>query len=148
MKFFTREWWEAGSADAEAVFERYEAYMSGIRSRLPPGIVELEAKHTLHDAELKVVQVDLRERSVLLVLDGWNQELQHKVRYALKFSGVGFFEQQLPQQDYVESELGDLAYWECELLHSEVEVRMLFVSTAEVRITFTGFTFEHTRRDA
>jgi hypothetical protein len=148
MKFFTREWWEAGSENAEAVFEQYESYLSSIRESLPPSLIELEAEHTLHDAELKLLQCNVVERSVLLVFNGWNRELQYKVRYALKFTGVSFFEQMLPQQEYVESELGDLGYWECEFLHSQIEVRMLFVSSAEFRITFTGFTFEHARREA
>jgi hypothetical protein len=148
MKFFTQEWWEAGSENAEAVFERYESYLSSIRASLPPGLVKLEAEHTLHDAELKLLQSNASERTVLLVLNGWNRELQYKVRYVLKFTGVSFFEQKLPQQEYVESEFGDLGYWECELLQSEIEVRMLFVSSAEFRITFTGFTFEHARREA
>jgi hypothetical protein len=148
MKFFTQEWWEAGSENAEAVFEQYESYLSRIRERLPPALVELEAKHTLHDAELKIVRSNISEGSVLLVLNGWNRELQYKVQYALKFTGVSLFEQRLPEQEYVESELGDLGYWECELLQPEIEVRMLFVSSAEFRIMFRDFTFEYARRDA
>jgi hypothetical protein len=148
MKFFTREWWEAGSENAAIVFKRYETYLDSIRESLPPALVELEAVHTLHDAELKLVQCNAKEASVLLVLNGWDRDLQYKVQYTLKFTGVGVFEQRLPEQEYVESELGDLAYWECEWLDPEIELRMLFVSSAEFRITFTDFALEFARRDA
>ena len=64
MKFFTREWWEGGSRNAELVFERYEAYLQGIRSSLPPALVTLEAGHTLHDAELKKALCNFSEGCV------------------------------------------------------------------------------------
>jgi hypothetical protein len=83
-----------------------------------------------------------------MVLHGWDKPLEKPVLYTLRFSGVSCFEQILPQQAYVESELGDLGYWECELLEAMVEVRMLFVSYAQFRIVFKGFSFEHASREA
>lgn len=61
-------------------------------------------------------------------LRGWDVQLQNPTYYTLKFSGVTEFEQVLPQQEYVESELGDLGYWEIEALSPGIEIRMLFVS--------------------
>jgi hypothetical protein len=147
MKFFTSEWWKsADSADTWAVFEKYETYLTTIRSRLPPSLVALEQDHTLHDSEVKCVQSNFDERTVVMVLHGWNRELEHAITYTLKFCGVSRFEQILPQQEYVEQELGDLGYWECELISKGVEVRMLFVSEAQFRIVFSDFSFEHERR--
>jgi hypothetical protein len=148
VKFFTSEWWANGSEDAEAVFERYERYLTSIRSKLPAPLITFEAEHTLHDAEVKNITSDFQDRTVVMRFEGWDRNLQYGVDYTLSFLGVSVFEQRLPEQEYVEAELGDLGYWECELISSGVEVRMLFVSSAEFRIVFTGFAFEHSRREA
>lgn len=145
MKYFTSEWWQSGCDDAQLVFERYENYLASIRSQLPPELIVFEAEHTLHDAEVKNIVSDFDGRNVTMILNGWSRKLEYPVRYALHFSGVSLFDQRLPQQDYVEEELGDLGYWECELAGSAIEIRMLFVSSAEFRIVFTGFEFKHER---
>jgi len=146
LKFFTQAWWAAGCENADEVFQRYESYLCGVREHLPPALVALEAEYTLHDAELKRLQVDACEQSAVLVLDGWNRELQYQVRYVLSFAGVRHLEQRMPEQEFVEQELGDLGYWECEWLGSATEIRMLFVSSASITIRFDGFSFEHERR--
>ena len=143
MKYFTPEWWSTGGEQAGIAFERYEAYLASVRAHLPPALVDLEAHHTLHDSEVKHVDCDFQIRSVAMRLNGWDRALQYPVHYCLRFLNVSLFEQVLPQQEYVESELGDLGYWECELLGSEVEVRMLFASDAEFRIRFQDFGFSH-----
>ena len=148
MKYFTSEWWASAGKSAGDAFEQYEAYLATVRTHLPPALVELEAGHTLHDSEVKHIACDFASSTVTLRLHGWDQELQHKVHYSLRFSDVSMFEQVLPQQEYVESELGDLGYWECELLGAEVEVRMLFVSRAEFRVRFRTFSFSHARAKA
>ena len=147
MKFFTHEWRESGSPNAEAVFKSYDSYLCGVRAYVSPSLIELEESHTLHDAEVKFVGCEFIDRTISLLLHGWDQELKFKVAYSLQFSGVTQFEQSFPQEEFVESELGDLAYWECEWLNPETEVRMLFVSGAQVRIVFGRFTFEHVRRE-
>jgi len=147
MKYFTREWWASEGGSTQDAFDAYDSYLASVRERLPPALVTLEAEHTLHDAEVKQIECSFDARAVGIALNGWNRELEYPVRYVLKFFGVSQFDQVLPQQDYVEEELGDLGYWECELLDKSVEVRMLFVSGAEFRIVFTDFSFEHLRRD-
>lgn len=146
MKYFTTDWWTNGSEDADEVFHQYRNYFASICSRLPPKLVAFQEEHTLHDAEVKSIVSNFNERSMTMVLNGWNQKLDYPVRYTLHFSGVSLFDQQLPQQEYVDAELGDLGYWECDLLDSTTEVRMLFVSSAEFRVIFTGFDFEHVKR--
>lgn len=145
MKFFTKAWWEAGSDNAGEAFRQYASYLSSIREHLPPALLELEDRHTLHDAKLKILQTDIPGQSVLMILNGWNQKLQDRVRYTLHFTGVSHLEKGLPEDEFIEQELGDLGYWECEWRRPEVEVRMLFVSSAELIIRFTGFSFEHER---
>ncbi len=104
-----------------------------------------ETEHTLHDSEVKSIVSDFNDRTVTMILNGWNRGLEYPVRYTLHFSDVSLFYQQLPKQDHIKEELGDLGYWECELMGSAIEIRMLFVSSAEFRIVFTGFGFENER---
>lgn len=142
MKFFTKEWWFGDAPDADLVFERYHAYISGVRDRLPAQLVDLYENHTLHDAEVKRIAMSAVGGTVELELLGWGVELPNQVRYNLRFSGVSAFEQVFPEAEYVEQELGDLGYWECEYLGSEVEVRMLFATDATFTVRFSDFAFK------
>src|SRR5207244_97753 len=99
-------------------------------------------------AEVKGITSEFHKHAVVMKFEGWDRDLKYRVDYTLAFSDVSLFEQRLPEQEYVEAELGDLGYWECELVPSGIEVRMLFVSSAEFRIVFSGFSFEHSRREA
>jgi hypothetical protein len=142
MRYFTREWWESGSPDAESVFARYAEHMSRIRAALPQKLIELDEQHTLHDAEVKHIVCDFNTRTVRMSLHGWDQDLNSKVQYHLQFAEVQHFEQKLPPQEYVEEELGDLGYWECDLVPSGVQINMLFVSGAEFEIVFKVFNYQ------
>lgn len=146
MKYFTKQWWEAGSQAPQEVFASYDAYFASIRDALPDALVELETLHTLHDSEVKNIACDFARRSVEIVLHGWDRELRNSIRYELHFGRVNSFDQTLPPEEYVESELGDLGYWECELVGNAVQVSMLFVSGAEFRLRFCDFSFTHERR--
>lgn len=136
MKYFTTEWWESGCDDAPSLFKQYDSYIDSVRSLLPVKLANFDNEHTLHDSEVKSIVCDFEQNVLTIVLNGWNLELEYPVRYTLYFSGVTVFNQELPKQEYVESELGDLGYWEFEALKPLTEVRMLFVSTAEFRIVF------------
>jgi hypothetical protein len=146
VKYFTTEWWSSGCKD-ETVFAEYEAYLASISDRLPEPLVELETSHTLHDAEVERISNDFVSREVELVMHGWDINLRYPVRYLLKFSGVSHFEQVLPPHERGKrrEELGDLGYWEYELVASGVEMRMLFVSSAQFSIVFQGFSFSYER---
>jgi len=141
MRYFTRDWREAGSPDAESVFARYAEHIARIRATLPAKLVELDEQHTLHDAEVKHISCDFSTRTVSMSLHGWDQDLKRKVRYDLQFAEVQTLEQRLPPQEYVEEELGDLGYWECDLVSAGVQVNMLFVSGAEFQVVFKTFGF-------
>jgi len=146
VKYFTTEWWASGGENAEALFQQYGSYLASVRSRLPHELVAFDDAHTLHDSEVKNIICGFEAKTVAMVLNGWNQQFDCPIRYTIRFSGVTLFDQRFPQEEYVEAELGDLGYWEFEALDSATEVRMLFVSSAEFRIVFTGFTFEHVRQ--
>lgn len=142
MKYFTKEWWFGDAPDADLVFEHYRAYISTVRDRLPAQLIDLYENHTLHDAEVKRIAMSATGGTVELELLGWDIELQNQVRYNLAFSGVTSFEQVFPEAEYVEQELGDLGYWECEHLGSETEMRMLFATEATFTVRFSDFSFK------
>ena len=143
MKFFTLDWWRGDCEDAAEVYSRYNTHFASIASKLPEALVDFQSRFTLHDSEVKRIAFDFGRSSVELEFDGWDQALSYPVRYSLTFSGVTVFEQVFPKGKDFDSELGDLGYWEFALVPEGVEMQMLFVSSAEFRIIFSGFAFQH-----
>ena len=143
VKYFTSEWWGSGSEGGGEVFETYRRYIESVKDRLPQAVLEFDTSHTLHDSEIKAIACDFARDEVHLVLHGWDTAFEAKTRYELTFNNVTLFEQLFPQQEYVESELGDLGYWEWEALAESTELRLLFVSSATFRLRFRGFSFKH-----
>jgi hypothetical protein len=140
MKYFTPEWWASGCKSRDPI-EAYRAAFDSISASLPTGVVELEEFHTLHDSRVEVVQCDFEKGELRLSLAGWNRALSEPAWYTLRFGRVTVFEQRLPPGRDVESELGDLGYWEYELCPAGVEMRALFASSAEFRIVFREFAY-------
>jgi len=143
MKYFTPEWWSSGCEGADDVFGKYQRYIDSVRDLLPKAALDFNANHTLHDSEVKQIVCDFKSREVELTLHGWDTRFEAKTRYSLCFAGVVMFEQLYPQEEYVESELGDLGYWEWEAGPEGTELRLLFVSSATFRLVFKGFSFKH-----
>jgi hypothetical protein len=144
MKYFTHEWWmNFGGTHDMSVFARYDSYLASIADKLPKELLDFHREHTLHDAEVKKIFSSFPQKSIQMEFRGWDIQLQNPIYYTLKFSGVTEFEQLLPQQEYVESELGDLGYWEIEALNQDIEIRMLFVSEAKFKIIFEGFSYDY-----
>jgi hypothetical protein len=141
VKFFTLEWWRGECENAAEVFARYNTHFTSIVPKLPEALVDFQSRFTLHDSEVKRIACDFVKKAVELEFDGWDQGLSYPVRYSLKFSGVTAFEQEFPKGNDIDSELGDLGYWEYDLVSEGVEMRMLFVSSAEFRIVFSCFEF-------
>ncbi len=130
------------------MFERYHRHLESIRAHLPRAVIELDASHTLHDSEVKTIINDFAVSQVRFTLQGWDTSFQIKTRYDLTFSEVVLFEQHFPPEEYVESELGDLGYWEWDLVPEGTELRMLFASSAEFRLIFRGLSFTHEAAEA
>lgn len=131
-----------GDTNDMSVFERYDIYLSSIIDMLPPELLKFHNNHTLHDAEVKRITSSFTQNTIQIEFRGWDINLPNPIYYTLLFSGVKEFEQRLPQEEYVQSELGDLGYWEFEALEQGTEMRMLFVSEAEFKIIFEGFSFD------
>ena len=147
MKYFTSEWWESGGED-ETVIEKYRDYYSSIESSLPKALQDFNSSHTLHDSNVKEVKCDFSKSNVHIKFRGWDMSLNNVVVYEVEFGGISSFSQSLPKGDYVESELGDLGYWEYEVTKGGIEMRMLFASGAEFSIEFTSFNFNAVREKA
>ena len=142
MKYFTSEWWGTGCED-ESVFKKYQEYYSSISSQLPKQLRTLDSKYTLHDSNVKSIHNNFENNEVTIKLSGWDQEFNTPMAYEIKFIGVKEFNQVLPEGDEVESELGDLGYWEYEILNENIEMRILFASNAQFNIVFKDFEFKN-----
>jgi Protein of unknown function (DUF4085) len=142
MKFFTSEWWSTfGDTEDMSVVTRYNNYLASITHKLPKELLDFHTNHTLHDAQVKRIVSSFNQKTIQIEFRGWDIQLQNPIYYTLLFSGVKEFDQRFPQQEYVESELGDLGCWEIEALNQGIEIRMLFASEAEFKITFEGFSY-------
>ncbi|MES2934349.1 MAG: DUF4085 family protein [Pseudomonadota bacterium] len=139
MKYFTVEWWQNECENSSPMFERYQTYFDSIAHKLPDSLVCLTEQHTLHDAKITRISCNFASKTAVIELQGWDKHLTYPVKYTLTFEGVSRLHQDVPKQEA----LGDLGYWECELVDDAIEVRMLFVSSSEFKIVFTGFSFEH-----
>ncbi|MBU2863335.1 hypothetical protein KO489_05725 [Reinekea forsetii] len=140
MKYFTSDWWASGCTD-ESVFERYSEYFQSISKLLPAGILELQNSHTLHDANVKNIECDFIENTVSIRFLGWDTNFENQLIYDLIFSSVTDFKQCLPQEEEVDVELGDLGYYEYEVIGEVIQMRMLFATKAEFVLNFKGFEF-------
>jgi hypothetical protein len=143
MKYFTPEWWASAGEDSGDALERYRVYLSSIESFLPKSLVELEAEYTLHDSIVDCVVSNFNEQVVDIKLNGWDREFKSKVKYILRFKGVFYFEQNIPDTKSFKTGFGDLGYWEYEKLSEQIEMRMLFASNTEFCIRFSDFEFSH-----
>ncbi|OWQ47566.1 hypothetical protein CDL60_09080 [Roseateles noduli] len=129
MKFFTPAWRDAAGDPDLAVFRQFESYLASVRHRLPVDLLRLWDDYTLHDARVVAIDTDVEEQRLSLVLDGWDQPLQHPMRYAMTFIDVTAGGT-VPGGVSIEA-LEDLGYVEMEALDVGVEFRMLFVSGIE-----------------
>ena len=146
MRFFTREWWGSAAQGPRDAFAAYELHFQAIKGVLPPDLVDLHAHHTLHDARVRHIEQDVAGRTLVLALDGWDQALEHRVRYTLSFSDVGLFERMHVPDGDEHPARDDLGYWECDVAGDAIEMRMLFASDAEYRIVFGDMVFAHAAR--
>lgn len=132
MRFFTPAWRDAAGDPDFAVFRQYDSYLASVRHRLPDDLLRLWDDYTLHDARVVAVDTDVQGQQLSLTLNGWDQPLQHPMRYAMTFIGVTAGGA-LPEGVSIEA-LEDLGYFEMEALEAGIEFRMLFLSGIEWRI--------------
>jgi hypothetical protein len=141
MRFFTQAWREADSPDAEAVFAAYDAHFEDVGKNLPTSAHEFHATQTLHDAEVKQIDVDAKRATVTLLLEGWDANLQDPLRFELRFGGLHRFQQRFTPGAPAESGIGDIAHYEWDWLRGPFEFSMLFTSSAEFVIEAETFEY-------
>lgn len=142
MNFFSYEWWQSGCQDADIVFARYRSHFDSIASQLSDSLRHFDASYTLHDSRLVTLNFKVGEKALCVNFDGWNRQLSEPMFYELTFGEIQSFEQKLPRGRKVDSEFGDLGYWELALVPSEIEFRFLFASSAEMQLCCRSFDFK------
>lgn len=77
-----------------------------------------------------------------MCFDGWDVAFENRMKIELCFNAVKRINMDFPYvQDGSEGGMGDLGYYEIEMLNDGwVELRMLFSSTAEMQVIFQNLT--------
>lgn len=137
MKYFTKEWWAAGGEDQGCV-SAYRAYLASIIDKLPADVARLAEGHLLHDASLSNVSVSLMEAQLRMSFVGWDEGFENRTQIEICFHSVKEFNVGFSAgQEGGEYGIGDLGYHELELVEDNlIEIRMLFSSSAEMRVVF------------
>lgn len=149
MKYYTKERWASDDyADWKQACTAYLAYLESIRPQLPPALSSLAFDVSLHDANLKSLQVDTVAQELIFILDGYeyvNGVAERPRRFELRYRGVTHFRAAKDSDDVRELlDRQDLGYMELELLPDSLfEHRMLFSSGTELSIRFRHFDLHH-----
>ncbi|MEM7627649.1 MAG: hypothetical protein AAF333_18795 [Planctomycetota bacterium] len=140
MKFFTFEWWRDDCFDA-APLERYRDHLERLRHRVPDDLMRLQESVSLHDAEVRRLEILPGERRLLLSLDG-DDGRGNPRRFSLNYEGVEAY-RSLPRPDA--GQLGSvgygrLGYHEVHPVDDDCLLHCIaFSSGIEVEIVFRGF---------
>lgn len=143
MKHFTIQWWSGEIEDQMPAFKAYEAYLAGVKHRLPGDLRRLTEDVSLHDSRLRRLTIVPEKRELIVDLDGCGHDQDQKAYHALKirlaYSHVVSFESLADPDAGLPGPhgYGDLGYDEIELLDAGVfQHRMLFSSGIEFVVTF------------
>ena len=141
MKYFSRDWWAAGGEDHDPA-SAYTAYIASIKDKLTSGFARLAEGHLLHDASLSRMVSTPDEKQLTMSFIGWDKAFENRRHIELCFNDVRSLNIDFPfEQNSGESGMGDLGYYEIELLKAGfVEVRMLFSSSTEIQIVCRSVT--------
>lgn len=141
MKYFTKEWWEDGEEDPSRV-SAYRDYIASIIDKLPSDVALLAKGHLLHDASLTRIETLLNEARLKVSFIGWDEGFENRTKIEFCFFDVKDFGIYFStDQEGVENGVGDVGYYEIELLEADfIEARMLFSSSTEMRIIFRNLT--------
>jgi hypothetical protein len=139
-------WWQ-DRCEPSSVFDAYRAYIASVRGSLPRPVYEFLDAHTLHDAEVRELSVDLPGQRARLLADGYDARLDKSVHYALEYSRITTFTLLASHGEVLPGPagLGHLGYDEFELLAGgRFEHRLLFSTGVEVVVNFGAFSFSAT----
>src|SRR5258708_5202993 len=146
MKYYTLQWWanRVNPEKAMAVGKRYCRYIESVQASFPPDLKRLHWEVSLHDSHVRrlhfsdctfELQLDVERTDKDKIIPGTR-------RFRLTYQDVRSF----TAVDDPEAALGgpdgygDLGYDEIEVVQAGVyEHRMLFSSSIELQVRFTGF---------
>jgi hypothetical protein len=150
MKHYTFEQW-AGDDDADyKLASTYPAYLERVLPDFPSDLQRFVRKCHLHDAALTRLELLTPERKLVLELlgDHYDDTLpsNYARRFRLTYLGVSSFGSTAKPHRKLHGPggYGDLGYDELELISPGLyEHRMLFSTSVEFAIRFTGFQLDY-----
>jgi hypothetical protein len=140
MRFFTSEWW-SGDGGSEVV-KAYRTHFEAIRDALPPELVRLHERYTLHDGRVRSFGVADGMHGLSIVVDTYDNSNAYR-RFRLTYSGVRKFEiMSTGSRDVADpGRWGDLGYHEVDRTDAGIEHRIIFCDDVELVIQFRAFTY-------
>ena len=146
MKHFTIHWWAGDIDDQMPAFRAYEAYIAGIKDRLPADLRRLLDDVSLHDSRLRHLALSPKKNELTIDLDGCapaeGQQSYHALKIKLVYGRISSFESLADPEAGLAGPhgYGDLGYDEIELLESGLfQHRILFSTGIEFAVTFADF---------
>ncbi len=149
MKYFTKKWWVSGGETTDLVDE-YNSYIKSVKKSLPDGVCQILDEHTLHDALIIHISVNLENRDVHLKFTGWDNKFENRVNYMIGLRDVGIIDIVSPDGINATSgiDFGDVGYYEFEVLQEGIiELRMIFSSYVELTVEFKSLDLQCSNLD-
>jgi hypothetical protein len=143
MRFFTLDWWcgfQEGNF-AKGPLEDYRSFLATIRDRLPPGLLALQEKISLHDGDLRELELWTSRATIKMIIHGDDGSGGFQ-RFRLDYSGVSLFQSMADPEFGLPGPngYGRWGYDEVDVLQNgEFEHRILFSSGIEIVIRFADF---------
>jgi hypothetical protein len=134
MRFFTH----VTLADSDAAFADYARHWRTVRHFLPDTVSAFERAHTLDRAHLRRSLPGHHDGTLALDFDGWDATFSQRAAIALRFAGVAAYGPHAPAIA-ADDEVG---YWEWDWTGEALELRVLFESSAQLRVVATRFEYE------
>ena len=136
MRFFTH----MALADSDAAFADYARHWKTVRHFLPDTVTAFERAHTLDRAHLRHVVPGNHDGTLALEFDGWDATFSQRAAIVLRFAGVAVY---TPQAVAIAAD-DAVGYWEWDWTGEALELRVLFESSAQLRVVATRFEYDVT----
>ena len=146
MKFFTLEWWRGVQRlEFYDPIPAYQKHLSAIRDQLPIELLAIQETVSLHDAQLRLLEVSKGGNSLTLLLDGddgFGGLRQFTIRYneVVAFKIIPALTMSLPGP----YGFGDVGYDEVDITpDGHFEHCLLFSSGIEMQTVFRNCRLEY-----
>jgi hypothetical protein len=134
MKFFTH----VAMANSDAAFADYARHWKTVRHFLPDAVIAFERAHTLDRAHLHRAVPGDHDGTLALAFDGWDATFSQRAAMVLRFAGVAVH---APPAAAIAAD-DEVGYWEWDWTGEALELRVLFESSAQLRVVATRFEYE------